>query len=92
LKRGSFGHLFVDPFHGHVVVQQGRVVVVDLVLVDLQPVAVEDVGKRYETVAFRQQVTVKDREWRLLVRRAHVGEHDAVALERRISALAHGLL
>ena len=51
LKRGSFGYLFVDPFHGHVVVQQGRVVVVDLV-VDLQPVAVEDVGKRYETVAF----------------------------------------
>ncbi len=81
----------IGAVHRHVVVQERRVHLIGDVIHRLQPVAREYVGEWNELEIRVRREGVIVREFRLRLRRAHVREHQAVALECRVGALRHGL-
>ena len=82
----------VDAVHRHIVVQGSGVEMVDQILVDLQPVAGIDIGKRHQLVVCRHDIGVEHLERRLLVRRPHIGEHQTIAFKGRIGTLKDTVL
>ena len=87
LVKGGALELAVHHVLGRV--QRGGVEVVGRVVLHLQPVAVLEVAVGHEFVAGQHgEVAFPLGEGRLFLGRAHVGEHQAVALEGLVGALA----
>jgi hypothetical protein len=74
-------------------VEERRVHRIHGVFQDLQPVArIEILSPRHQPHAGSRQQTIVGGERRHLLRRPHVGEHDAVRLVRRVRAVAQPVL
>ena len=77
----------VEPLDCHVVVKNRSMVVVNQVLVHLQPVTGVDVRERNKFSAGRQLIAIIDWELRLQFRRTQIREHNAVTFKRRVCTM-----